>query len=92
MSDDVSEIIIQLEEAGKLFEVHEVRTFGGYLDETNEEVRISVIDMGDSRHATRYSASAVVVDDPSRHAAGNAEASLDMAIHVVHWNDLKKRS
>lgn len=91
MSDDVAEIIADIAEQGALFEVHEVRTLGGYLNDSNEEVLIKLVDMGDKNPGHRYAASAEVVDDPSRVTASNPAPTILMAIRGVHWNELKRR-
>jgi len=91
MSDEASEIIAHITKQGGLFEVHEVRTFGGYLNDSNEEVVVTIHDNGDKNPSRRYSASAFVVDDPNRVTASNPEPSIDMAIRGVHWNELKRR-
>lgn len=86
---DIKEVIDKIEKASGMFEVAQETKFTGYLDGVGE-VEVTIRDRGtDDR--TRYAVSARTLDlEPERIAAGNAEAELDTAIVMVHWNDLKR--
>jgi len=86
--EDATEIIETIRKQG-LFEVAEVRTFRGFLSDSDEEVEIIISDSGEEAQAGRYTASAQLVEDPDRVSSSNPEHSIKMALLGVHWNELK---
>lgn len=88
--EETTEIIEFVRRQG-LFEVAEVRTFRGYLGDSDEEVEIIIADSGENARAGRYIASAQVIEDPDRVTASNPENSIRMALAGVHWDELKRR-
>lgn len=87
--ENTTEIIDFVRQQG-LYEVTEVRTFKGYLKDSDEEVEIIISDSGDNARAGRYTASAQIVEDPDRVTTSNPENSIRMALAGVHWDELKK--
>jgi hypothetical protein len=74
-----------------LYNVGEVRTFEAYRnapDGSTQAVRIEVLDRGPGS-AHRYHVEAKVMET-GRGATGNPDASLEMALMNVHWDDLDR--
>jgi hypothetical protein len=86
---DEIDMIKQIEKAGDLFEVMKITTYRGYDKETQQEVKIEVQDMGPDAGETRYSVVASLVDKPEKFTSGNPAASVDVALAMVHWGNLK---
>lgn len=86
---DIKEVINKIEKASGIFELAQETKFTGYLDGVGG-VEVTIRDRAtDDR--TRFAVSARTLDTPEeRIAAGNPEADLNMAIAMVHWDDLKK--
>ncbi|MGC2237120.1 MAG: hypothetical protein WA584_13220 [Pyrinomonadaceae bacterium] len=85
---DKLEIIEQLKERSKCFELYEVTTYKGYRtgkDGNVQDVNIEIFDAGEGK-SHRYHVEATTND--GKMATGNPQDSLNDAITLVHWQDL----
>jgi hypothetical protein len=85
------DVLKRLQQASGCFELAHVTTYKGYRSDgtgQTSRVTIEVHDHGTAAGDLRYLV--VATDERGRVAAGNPDASLDLAIGMVHWDELRK--
>lgn len=94
----LSDVIAWIENQSGMTEVSEVTVLHGYLD--SAEVEVTLRDRGENADpaSTRWSVSARILDEQSLEdvlkdttESGNAESTLQQAISVVKWKELRRR-
>lgn len=66
--------------------VHTFRCWRDTKDGGAEEVTVSILDRGPEARASRYTCEVTTAD--GRRASGNANDNVQVAIAVVHWENL----
>lgn len=67
--------------------MHQYKAYRKRPDGSIHDVVIEILDAGPG-DSTRWHV--VATDDEGRHATGNPESRLDLALSVVHWYDLDR--
>jgi len=91
---DLSDLIEQIEQFGKMYDVRHVTTFKGRrlsTDGRTREVTLSIKDAGArARQGTRYCVTAT--DEDGREAIGSSHDGIETALYALPWNDLDEPS
>jgi len=88
---EIDEMLEMVKKASGAAELYHVTTFRGYRPDekgNQREITIEVLDMGPGHLAGRYTI--VAEDKQGRTATGNGDDSLDVALHIVHWDELDR--
>lgn len=89
--EKLQEAISELKKHSGIFEVHKETSFTCYRTTSSggqQEIKVTINDMGDSNSSSRYSCNAVSED--GKFATGNPADTIRMALFNVHWNELDK--
>lgn len=82
------DMITEIKKVTGIFEVHHKTVFECYRKTKSggtQEVTVEISDMGEDEGTRRYSC---VATSEGKVAKGNAERSVELALSVVHWQDL----
>ena len=85
------DVMKKLKKDAGFFEIYHKTSFWGYRRNANreeQEVSVDILDMGEGAGDSRYSCVATTND--GKIATGNLAPSIDVAISIVHWQDLDK--
>ena len=86
---DTAEVLSQLDGLADIFEAYHRTSFLAYRNTKDSGVQtleIEILDKGPSAGDLRYSCK--VTTDDGKQAAGNPAARKDVALAIVHWQNL----
>lgn len=87
--DDLESTIKEIEKFGKMFEVAKISYYKGYREDNQEAVNLEIQDYGVEGGANRYFIVATN-EDGTKRAIGNGGKTIEMALALLHWNDLDR--
>lgn len=87
--DEEQEILDDLKENGDLFEVAKITKYRAYRKMNDEEIEVTIGDMGPAAGNLRYHITAHTTDpENKKFATGNGGATIKEALVMLHWFDL----